>query len=123
MEYKIYKRIRNYLKIHIYVRIFIGIIIGIIAIFPLVLPFPGSFPVGIILLVFALLIILPWNKIRHIIKLRKWMIFLMKNFHKKTIVRHKMRDFSSHIKQILNDKHDRRMQRLARLEALRKQKK
>lgn len=123
MEYRVYKKIRNYLKIHIYLRIFIGMIIWIIAIVPLILPFPWSFPFWVALLVLSLLIILPGNKIRHIIKLRKWLIFLMTNFHRKAIVRHKMRDFSSHIKQILNDKHDRRMQRLERLKMLQSRKK
>ncbi len=46
-------------------------------------------------------------------------MYLVKNFHRKAILRHKMRDFSSHIKEILNDKNDRRIQRLSRLDTLR----
>ncbi len=47
-------------------------------------------------------------------------MYLVKNFHRKAILRHKMRDFSSHIKEILNDKNDRRIQRLSRLNSLKK---
>jgi len=123
MEYKVYKKISNYLKVHIVIRYILGWCIAILAIIPLVVPFPGSAIIWILMIVLALLTVVPGNKIRHVIKLRKWFMYLVKNLHSKVIIKHKMRDFSSHIKEILNDKNDRRLQKLSRIEALKKIKK
>lgn len=123
MEYKVYKKISNYLRVHIIIRCFLGSVLAVVALVPLLLPFPGSFPVWVLMLILALLTVVPGKKIRHVIKIRKWFMYLVKNFHRKTIIRHKMRDFSSHIKEILNDKNDRRIQRLSRLKSLKKLKK
>lgn len=123
MEYKVYKKISNYLKVHIVIRYILGWCIAILAIIPLVIPFPGSAIIWILMIVLALLTVVPGNKIRHVIKLRKWFMYLVKNLHSKVIIKHKMRDFSSHIKEILNDKNDRRLQKLSRIEALKKIKK
>lgn len=123
MEYTVYKKIRHYLKIHIIIRYILWGIIAIAALVPLLIPFPGSGIIWVLMIVLALLTVVPGNKIRHVIKLRKWFLYLIKNLHNKIIIRHKIRDFSSHIKEILNDKHDRRLQKLSRIEALKKIKK
>ena len=105
MEYKIHKKIRNYFNVHIYIRFFLWLILGIIAIIPILLPiFPWSLFIGVFILIVWVLLVVPWKKVRHVIKLRKWLIYMFKNIHKKRIIKHKIYDISSHIKEILNEK-------------------
>ncbi len=37
-------------------------------------------------------------------KIRKWIVYLSKNFHKKDTIWYKIRDIKNHIRDILNDK-------------------
>ena len=45
-----------------------------------------------------------WEKIRHVVKIRKWIVYLMKNLHRENVVDHKVKDIRNHIKIILQDK-------------------
>ncbi|MCP4523408.1 MAG: hypothetical protein GY828_04250 [Candidatus Gracilibacteria bacterium] len=104
MEYKIYKAVRNYFNVHVIIRFFLGSIFGIIGIIIMIIPFPASFPVGLTLFIFSVLLIIPAHKIKHVVKMRKGFIYLAQNFYKKQIITHKMRDISGHIKEILDTK-------------------
>lgn len=112
MEYRVYKKIRHYLKIHIFVRYFIGAILVLLALIPIIIPFPWSAIIGILMIVLALLTVVPGKKVRHVIKIRKGFLYLMKNLNSKVIIRHKMRDFSLHIKEILDDKKEKKSHKI-----------
>ena len=104
MEYKIHKKIRDYFNVHIYIRFFIGLVLALFSLIPIVLPiFPGSLIVGVFILILWILLVVPWNKVRHVIKLRKGIIYMFRNIHRRRILKHKMNDISLHIKQILNE--------------------
>lgn len=103
MEYKIHKKIRDYFNVHIYIRFFIGILLALLSLIPIILPFPWSFPIWVVMLIFWILLVVPAQKVRHVIKLRKGVVYMMKNIHRRRILKHKMNDISLHIKQILNE--------------------
>ena len=104
MEYKIHKKIRAYFNVHIYIRFFLGALLALCSMIPIVLPiFPGSSLIGVFILIIGILLVVPVTKVRHVIKLRKWLIYMFKNIHRKRIIKHKMSDISLHIKQILNE--------------------
>lgn len=102
MEYKILKSLRFALKFPLFIRLFFGIFFIVISVFPIVLPiFPGSLFVGMFMLVVWILLIVSPNKIKHVIKMRKSIIYLFMNLHNKHIIRHKINDIKIHIRDIL----------------------
>lgn len=104
MEYKIHKKIRNYINVHIYIRFVMGLILAILSLIPIILPiFPGSLFIGVFMLIVWVLLVVPAHKVKHVIKLRKGLIYMFKNIHRRRVIKHKMNDISSHIKQILNE--------------------
>jgi hypothetical protein len=105
MEYKIHKKIRHYFNVHIYIRFCLGLILAILSLIPIILPiFPGSLFLGVFILIVWILLVVPAKKVKHVIKLRKGIIYMFKNIHRRRVIKHKMNDISSHIKQILNEK-------------------
>jgi hypothetical protein len=109
MEYKIYKNIREYFNVHMYIRLFFAVLLILFSLIPIILPiFPGSLFIGVFILIMWVLLIVPGKKVRHVIKLRKGLIYMFKNIHRKRILKHKMNDISLHIKQILNEEKPKR---------------
>mgnify|MGYP003982406595 FL=1 len=105
MEHKIFNFIRNNIKIPFLIRFIFAFFLIIFSSIPIILPiFPWSLFVWVIILVVGLLLIIHPKKIKYVIKIRKWIIYLMKNFHKETVVEHKVKDIKAHIKLILKDK-------------------
>lgn len=104
MEYKIYKNIREYFNVHIYIRLFFSVLLILFSLFPIILPiFPWSLFVWVFIFILGVLLIVPAQKVRHVIKLRKGVVYMMKNIHRRRVIKHKMNDISLHIKQILNE--------------------
>lgn len=104
MEYKIHTKIRNYFNVHIYIRAFFGLILAILSLIPIILPiFPFSLFVWVFMLNVWILLVVPGNKVKHVIKLRKGIIYMFKNIHRKHVIKQKMNDISFHIKEILNE--------------------
>ena len=104
MEYKIFETLRTSFNVHIYIRFVIGVILGILSLIPIILPiFPGSLFLWVFMLVVWILLIVPAQKVRHVIKLRKWIVYMFKNLHRRHMIKHKMNDISLHIRQILNE--------------------
>lgn len=105
MEYKIFKFMRHHVRIPFFIRFIFGMIFILVSAIPIILPiFPGSLFVWVLFLVIWILLIVPWKKIRHVIKIRKWIIYLLQNFRRKRILKHKVKDIKEHIKDILNEK-------------------
>jgi predicted ABC-type exoprotein transport system permease subunit len=105
MEYKIFKFIRYNTRIPFFIRLFFWVILILISIIPIILPiFPGSFFLWIFIFLVWFLLIVPWHKIRYVIKIRKWIMYLAQNFHRKIIIEHKIRDIRNHVRDILKTK-------------------
>ncbi|MDD3794044.1 MAG: hypothetical protein PHI37_04480 [Candidatus Gracilibacteria bacterium] len=104
MEYRILKSLRFALKLPFIIRLFFGIFFIVISIIPIILPlFPGSLFVGIFILIVGIILVVSPSKIRHVIKMRKSIVYLFMNLHNKHIIRHKINDIRIHIKDILKD--------------------
>lgn len=104
MEYKILKSLRFALKLPFIIRLFFGILFIVISVFPIVLPiFPWSLFVGIFILIVWVILVVSPSKIKHVIKMRKSIIYLFMNLHNKHIIRHKINDIRIHIKDILKN--------------------
>lgn len=109
MEYQIYNYIRRRLQFPLWLRILIAIILVPISLIPIILPiFPGSSVVGVVLLVISILFFVSWHKVRHVMKVRKGIVYMMQNLHRKRIIKQKMKDISSHIKQILDEREEKK---------------
>jgi len=108
MEYKILRSLRFALKLPLIIRLFFGIFFIVISVFPIVLPiFPWSLFVGIFIFVVWVILVVSPSKIKHVIKMRKSIVYLFLNFHKKHIIRHKINDIRTHVRDILKkDKND-----------------
>lgn len=109
MEYKIFKYLRddNSINIPVIFRIFFGILLIMISIVPILLPiFPGSLLFWVVILVIWLILIVPANKIKLVIKIRKGITYLFQNIHNKKIIRHKVYDIKNHIFEILDKKNN-----------------
>jgi len=105
MEYKIFKFLRHKFQIPLLIRYTLWIIFIFISSIPIILPiYPWSSVMWVILLVIWILLIIPWDKIRHVVKIRKGILFLIKNYHRKHIFKQKMRNIKSHVKNILRNK-------------------
>jgi len=105
MEYKIFKILRHKLYIPFFIRFSFWIFFVFISSIPIILPlFPGSMVFWVILLVIWILLIVPWYKIKHVIKIRKWLLYLAKNFHRRNTISYKIKDIKYHINNILKNK-------------------
>lgn len=105
MEYKIFRFTRHHIRIPYFIRFIFAVFIIFISIFPIVLPiFPGSIFVWLFFLVIWLMLIVPWHKIKHVIKLRRSILYLTKNFHRKDTIAYKIRDIKIHIRDILDER-------------------
>ena len=103
MEHQIFYKIRKF-KIPIIIRYFFMIILVILWIISIILPIPASMPFGIFLIILGLLFIIWVHHLKNLKKIRKGILFFSKNFHKKNIRNHKIKDIKKHIKQILKNK-------------------
>ena len=102
MEHKIYNIIRKY-KIPLFIRVLIMVLLILFWILALFFPLPGSAIFGIILIIIWMLFIIWVKDIKHIKKIRKWIIFFTQNIINKEIREHKIKDIKKHIKEILNN--------------------
>lgn len=110
MEHKIFNYIRHWIQIPYFFRLVIWFFLISISGVPIILPiFPGSLFLGVFMLVVWLLFIIPWQKIKHVIKIRKGIFYLFQNIHRKRIVKHKMRDIKNHVIEILKEKKERKI--------------
>lgn len=104
MEYKILKSLRFAMKLPFIIRLFFGIFFILISSIPIILPlFPWSLLIWIFILVVWTLLVVSPNKIKHVIKMRKSIVYLFMNLHSKKIIRHKINDIRIHIKDILKN--------------------
>ncbi len=105
MEYKIFRYVRHHVKIPFFIRFIFACFFILISIIPILLPlFPWSLFLWLLILIIWLLLIVPWDKIKHVIKIRKSVFYLSKNFHRKDTIWYKIRDIKMHIKDILNER-------------------
>ena len=71
---------------------------------PIILPvFPGSFIVGMFIMITGITLVIRPHKIKHSIKLRKSITYMFKNIHRRRTVKRKMRDIRKHVKDFLRD--------------------
>ncbi len=104
MEYKILRSLRFALKFPLFIRLFFGIFFIVISVLPIVLPiFPGSLFVGLFILIVWIILVVSPSKIKHVVKMRKSIVYLFMNLHNKHIIRHKINDIRIHIKDILKN--------------------
>jgi len=109
MEYKLFRVLRHQVKIPLFIRFILGVFLIFLSSFPIILPlFPGSLFLWLAIFVIWFVLIVPWHKIRHVVKIRKWIIYISKNFfnkhfHKKNHLDYKIKDIKAHIKAILRD--------------------
>jgi len=104
MEYRILKSLRFALKLPFIIRLFFGIFFIVISTIPIVLPlFPWSLFVWVFILIVWLILVVSPSKIKHIIKMRKSIVYLFMNLHNKHIIRHKINDIRIHIRAILKN--------------------
>lgn len=105
MEYKIFKFLRTYVKIPYIIRIILAFILIFLSLFPIILPlFPGSLFLWIFMLVLWVAFIISANKLKYLVKIRKWTVYLAKNFTKSWIISKKFNNMKKHIKKIINYK-------------------
>ena len=110
MEHKIFNYIRHWIQIPYFFRLVIWFFLISISGVPILLPiFPWSLFVGVFILVVWILLIIPGQKIKHVIKLRKWIVYLFQNIHKKRIVKHKMKDIKKHVMEIIKEKKEKKI--------------
>ena len=113
MEYKIFHYMRNNSGTPFFIRLFFAVILILISIIPIFLPiFPGSLFPWIFILVLWLVRIVPSRKIKHVVKIRKSIIYLFTNFHKKHVIHHKIYDIKKQVNKIINDKKIRREEKI-----------
>ena len=55
---------------------------------------------GFVFVISWLLLLIPVEKIKNIRKIRKWFVYLFKNFHKKKVIKQKFFDIFNHSKDI-----------------------
>lgn len=104
MEYQIFRYIRHHIKIPFFIRFILSSFLIFLSSIPIILPlFPGSLFVWMFIFVVWFLFIIPWSKIKYVIKLRKSIFYMMSNFHRKRIIEHKMKDIKEHVRDILKN--------------------
>jgi len=102
MEYKMFYYMRNNSNTPFLFRLFFAIILILISTIPIFLPiFPGSLFLWIFILVLWLIWIVPSSKVKNVIKIRKSVIYLFSNLHKKHTIWHKIYDIKKQVKNIL----------------------
>nr|MDD3719997.1 hypothetical protein [Candidatus Gracilibacteria bacterium] len=97
MEYKIFHNLRNKVRIPYLVRFFLAILavlIGIIGIFIPIIP-------GIIFFIAGIVLLIPADKIRHLVKIRKGLFYMLQNLHERRVIRHKVLDIIIHSKDLI----------------------
>ncbi len=105
MEHRIFNYIRHWIQIPFFFRLIIWSFLISISGIPILLPiFPGSLFLWVFILVVWLLLIIPWQKIKHVIKIRKGIVYLAQNIHRKGIIKHKIKDIRNHVMEILKDR-------------------
>ena len=103
MEYQIYKALRHNVRIPFIIRVVLGIFFIGLSIIPIILPiFPWSLVPWVFLFVMWILLLVSWRDVRHVIKIRKGIVYLAKNLHRKKTIRRKIFDIKKHIKKILD---------------------
>lgn len=96
---------RNKSSIPYIIRVLLAFLLIPISLFPIILPlFPWSLFVGIAILVVWLLLFIPGKNVKHVIKLRKGIVYLCQNLHRRHMIRQKMFDIKKHVKKILEEK-------------------
>lgn len=111
MEYNIFNIIRTKINIPYFLRVFFGFLLIFISLFLILLPIlPGSLVPWVFILIIGSLLIVPWEKIRHVVKIRKWIFYLAWNLHKKKIIKHKIKDIKDHIKNIIREKRKKKIE-------------
>ncbi|PID87514.1 hypothetical protein CSB07_00920 [Candidatus Gracilibacteria bacterium] len=124
MEYKIYNLIRRKFKIPFLIRIIISLILFLLSIIPILFPiFPGSLFVGIFMLIISILLFIPANKIKYLIKIRKGLFYFFTNLRKDYIIKHKINDIYNHVKSIIEKRNERKILRLEKKLKIMKSKK
>lgn len=104
MEYKILRSLRFTQKLPFIIRLFFGVFFILISSIPIILPlFPWSLLIWIFILVVGTLLVVSPNKIRHVIKMRKSIVYLFMNLHSKKIIKHKIYDIKTHVKDIIRN--------------------
>jgi len=97
MEYQIFHKIRNWTKIPYFLRFLLAILLIIIwflASFIPIIPW-------IIFVVSWIILLLPANKLKHLIKIRKWLVYMIQNIREKRMVKHKVLDIIIHSKDLV----------------------
>ncbi len=102
MEYKLFKTLRLRYKIPFLIRLFFGVFFIVFSWIPIILPiFPGSIFLWLFLLSSGFILVISPSKIRHLIKMRKSIIYLFKNFHRKNVLKYKLLDIKIHVLKII----------------------
>ncbi len=111
MEHKIFNYIRHGIQIPFFFRLVIWFFLISISGVPILLPiFPWSLFVWVFMLVVWILLIIPGKKVRHVIKLRKWIVYLFSNLHRKHIIKHKVKDIKNHVMEIIKEKKEKKLE-------------
>lgn len=96
MEYQIYNKIRNNCKIPYFLRFILAIISFLIAIIWIILPIIPWIP----FFISWIILIIPWERIRDLIKIRKWFVYMIIHFRERRMVRQKVHDILRHSRNI-----------------------
>lgn len=113
MEYSIFHNLRNKFRIPYIIRFILAVISLLIGILWIILP---VIP-WLVFFVLWILFLIPWEKIRHLIKIRKWIIYMIKNRFERRIIRYKVLDIIKHSKDIY---YPRNTKRLGFIESIKK---
>jgi len=104
MDYKILKSLRFTQKLPFIIRLFFGVLFILIFSIPIILPlFPWSLFIWIFILIVGTLLVVSPNKIRHVIKMRKSIVYLFMNLHSRKIIKHKIYDIKTHVREIIRN--------------------
>ena len=103
MEHKLYKNIRR-IKLPFLIRLTLGFFLIISWIISIILPLPLSVPTWIILIVIWIIFVIEARDIKELIKIRKGIFYLSKNFKNKQIRKHKIKDIKKHTRLIIKKK-------------------
>lgn len=105
MEYKFYKILRNKIKLPAFLRRFFSVFILFIWVIFVILPvFPWSIFPWVFLLSIWIILVIKVDKLRHLIKLRRSIIYLFSNIFKKETRKQKIKDIKKHLWNIFKEK-------------------
>ena len=109
MEYNIFRYVREHYRLPYFIRFLLSVLLAPVAVIFIILPiFPFSLFAGVFLLIVALILFIPWSKLRHVIKMRKSIVYLFQNIREKRIIKHKVYDIISHTKSILKERKEKK---------------